>query len=127
MGRRRHPRKPWNWVTARYFGAFNPTRRNRWIFGDRDSGAYLHQYAWTKIVRHGPVPGRYSPDNPALAQYWADRRRNAGPRNWPSPGKRHLRIQQGLCPLCGELLPYADRPPETQQQWETCTAEYAKR
>lgn len=80
-GRRRHPRKPRRWVTARYFGAFHSTRRNRWVFGDRDSGAYLHQYAWTKIVRHAPVPGRHSPDDPALAQYWADRRRKRRPHS----------------------------------------------
>ena len=40
-----------------------------------NSGAYLYYYAWTTIVRHVPVPGRHSPDDPALAQYWADRRR----------------------------------------------------
>ena len=62
---RRHPTKSRGWVTARYFGQFHPTRRDRWIFGDRASGAYLHQYAWTKIVGHVPVPGsRYSPDDP---------------------------------------------------------------
>ena len=44
------------WVTTRYFGAFHPTRRDRWVFGDRDSGAWLHQYAWTPIIRHTPVP-----------------------------------------------------------------------
>jgi RNA-directed DNA polymerase len=117
--RRRHPRKPWKWISARYFGAFNPSRRNRWVFGDRDSGAYLHQYAWTKIVRHAPVPGRYSPDDPALARYWADRRRNRKPPQLAESWERHLRTQQGLCPLCRELLLYADRPPETPKQWET--------
>ena len=61
---RRHPRKGRRWVTARYFGLFNPHRRNRWVFGDRETGAYLHQYAWTKIVRHAPVPGRHSPPRP---------------------------------------------------------------
>ena len=65
--RRRHPKKGRRWVTARYFGQYHPTRNNRWVFGDRNSGAYLHHYAWTKIVRHAPVPGRHSPDDPALA------------------------------------------------------------
>jgi hypothetical protein len=54
--RRRHPKKGRKWVTARYFGPYNPHRRDRWVFGDRETGAYLHQYAWTKIVRHAPVP-----------------------------------------------------------------------
>jgi RNA-directed DNA polymerase len=81
--RRRHPKKNRHWVIARYFGSFHPTRNNRWIYGDHETGAYLHQYAWTKIVRHAPVPGRHSPDNPAQAQYWADRRRKRRP---PSAG-----------------------------------------
>jgi RNA-directed DNA polymerase len=117
--RRRHPRKPRRWVTARYSGAFHPTRRNRWVSGDRDSGACLHQYAWTKIVRHAPVPGRYSPDDPALAQYWADRRRKRRPPQLAESWERDLRIQRGLCPLCGEPLLYVDRPPDSLTQWET--------
>jgi len=117
--RRRHPRKPRRWVTTRYFGAFHPTRHNRWVFGDRDSGAYLHQYAWTKIVRHAPVPGRHSPDDPALAQYWADRRRKRKPPQLAETWERDLRIQRGLCPLCGEPLLHVDRPPDSLTQWET--------
>lgn len=117
--RRRHPHKPRRWVTARYFGAFHPTRRNQWVFGDRDSGAYLHQYAWTKIVRHAPVPGRHSPDDPALAQYWADRRRKCRPPQLAQSWERDLRNQQGLCPLCGQPLLYVDRPPDSLTQWET--------
>ncbi|MBM0240109.1 group II intron reverse transcriptase/maturase [Micromonospora sp. ATA32] len=84
--RRRHPKKGRRWVTARYFGPFNPHRRNKWVYGDRETGAYLHQYAWTTIVRHVPVTGRHSPDDPALAQYWATGDVNANPHNWPSPG-----------------------------------------
>jgi RNA-directed DNA polymerase len=117
--RRRHPRKPRRWVTARYFGAYHPTRRDRWVYGDRDSGAYLHQYAWTKIVRHAPVPGRHSPDDPALAQYWADRRRKRRPPQLAESWERDLRIQRGLCPLCGQPLLYVDRPPDSLTQWET--------
>jgi len=117
--RRRHPKKNRRWVTARYFGLFHPTRSNKWVFGDRDSGAYLHHYAWTKIVRHVPVPGRYSPDDPALAQYWADRRRKRKPPQIAETWQRDLRIQQGLCPLCGQPLLYVDRPPDSLTQWET--------
>lgn len=117
--RRRHPKKNRRWVTARYFGLFHPTRGNQWVFGDRDSGAYLHYYSWTKIVRHVPVPGRYSPDDPALAQYWADRRRKRKPPQIAETWQRDLRNQQGLCPLCGEPLLYVDRPPDSLTQWET--------
>jgi group II intron maturase/reverse transcriptase-like protein len=37
--RHTHPNKPTSWVVARYFGMFNKSRRNKWVFGDRDSGA----------------------------------------------------------------------------------------
>src|SRR5438270_888375 len=52
-----HPNKPKRWVTARYFGEFNQSRRDRWVFGDRPSGRYLTKFAWIPIVRHRMVPG----------------------------------------------------------------------
>lgn len=116
--RRRHPRKPRKWVTARYFGQFHPTRRNRWVYGDRETGAYLHEYAWTKIVRHAPVPGRHSPDDPALTEYWAQRRRKRKPPELAESSQRAMRVQHGLCPLCREPLLFADRPPDSPDQWE---------
>jgi RNA-directed DNA polymerase len=117
--RRRHPKKGRKWVTARYFGPFNPHRRNRWVFGDRETGAYLHQYAWTKIVRHAPVPGRHSPYDPALAQHWAGRRRKQKPPQLAPSWQAALRDQRGPCPLCRELLLFADRAPDSPSQWET--------
>ena len=117
--RRRHPKKPRRWVTARYFGQYHPDRNDRWVFGDRDRGAYLHRYAWTKIVRHVPVTGRNSPDDPALARYWADRRRKRKPPQMAQSWERALRTQHGLCPLCGESLLYVDDPPDSCTQWET--------
>ena len=124
--RRRHPKKGRRWVTARYFGQFNQHRRNRWVFGDRETGAYLHQYAWTKIVRHAPVPGRHSPYDPALARYWADRRRKQKPPQLAPTWQNALRDQRGLCPLCRELLLFADRAPDSPGQWETWYAAIRK-
>ena len=74
-----HPHKGKRWIVGRYFGAFNPDRRDRWVFGDRDSGAYLLKFAWTKITRHTLVKGWASPDDPALTSYWAARRRRGKP------------------------------------------------
>src|SRR5690348_4575459 len=34
----RHPNKPRRWTVSRYFGKFNKSRNDRWVFGDRDSG-----------------------------------------------------------------------------------------
>ena len=74
-----HQNKPKTWIIHRYYGQFNPARLDRWVFGDRDSGAYLPKFAWTNIVRHYMVSGTASPDDPALAQYWADRHRRSTP------------------------------------------------
>lgn len=116
--RRRHPTKPWRWVAVRYFGKFNTSRQDRWVFGDRDSGVYLHKFAWTKIVRHVPVQGTASPDDPALAQYWADRRRKRQPPPLAPSTMRLIRTQRGRCRLCGDHLLHADREPQSPNQWE---------
>jgi hypothetical protein len=87
------------------------------VFGDRDSGAYLLKFAWTKITRHTMVKGWASPDDPALASYWAARRRH---RTRPvDPARlRLLQHQRGRCPLCGELLLHADQEPRHPDEWE---------
>ena len=113
-----HPNKPKLWVTARYFGAFNKSRNDRWVFGDRASGNYRVKFAWTKIVRHRMVKGLSSPDDPALAQYWAQRRRR---RALPPVDRLTLYLltkQDGRCKWCGKLLLYADDPPQSPQEWE---------
>lgn len=113
-----HPNKPKLWVTARYFGAFNKSRNDRWVFGDRDSGAYLAKFSWTKIVRHRLVKGTASPDDPALTEYWAQRRRT---RALPPVDRLTLHLltkQDGRCKWCGNLLLYADEPPQSPREWE---------
>jgi Group II intron, maturase-specific domain len=71
-----HNNKPKRWIVGRYFGKF---RNDHWVFGDRDSGAYLVKFSWTAIQRHVPVKGAASPDDPALASYWAERRKKVQP------------------------------------------------
>jgi RNA-directed DNA polymerase len=116
--RRSHPNKSRGWVASRYFGKFNKSRQDRWVFGDRDSGAYLTKFSWTKIVRHAPVQGRASPDDPALTDYWAERRR----RRKPPPVDQHtaklLRAQRGRCSACGDLLLHAEHEPRSPREWE---------
>ena len=112
-----HPHKGKRWTVSRYFGQFNPARRDRWVFGDRDSGAYLQKFAWTKITRHTLVKGWASPDDPDLTGYWAARRRRGRPPLAP-PWLRMLQRQGGRCPLCGGLLLHADREPQHPDEWE---------
>jgi len=113
-----HPKKSKHWIVNRYFGRFNKSRQDYWVFGDRSSGAYLVKHAWTKIVRHQMVKGRSSPDDPTLAEYWADRRRRRAPPPLDNLSLRLLQKQRGVCPVCGQLLLYADHPPQSPHEWE---------
>jgi len=88
------------------------------VFGDRDSGAYMLRFAWTKIILHQMVAGTASCDDPALASYWAARRHRGIPRQLDIATLRLLQAQHGACPLCGQLLLDADRPPQTPREWE---------
>ncbi len=116
--KRTHPNKSRRWRMDRYFGRFNRSRNNRWVFGDKDTGAYLPKFAWTKIVRHVMVSGANSPDDPGLARYWADRRgrQHNGPLSVLLLAR--LKCQRGRCPLCGTLLLHADREPQHPREWE---------
>jgi RNA-directed DNA polymerase len=113
-----HPNKPKHWIVDKYFGRFNHTRQDRWVFGDRDSGAYVLKFAWTKIVRHQLVKSTASSDDPALTTYWAERRRK-GLRPPVDKATLHLlQKQNGRCPLCRSLLLHADHQPQTPNEWE---------
>jgi RNA-directed DNA polymerase len=114
-----HTNKPTSWVIARYFGAFHRSRQDRWVFGDRTSGAYLHRFAWTTITRHQIVRYRASPDDPALTDYWAWRRRKA-PLPVNTTTRRLITAQDGRCHACKATLHAdADRPqsPEAWERW----------
>ena len=120
-----HANKPVSWVVARYFGKFNKARQDRWVFGDRDSGAYMHRFAWTNIVRHQLVKHKASPDDPTLGDYWAARRRKA-----PLPINRTAlqlhQAQDGRCAICkATLIPAEDRP-QTPREWEAWLASAPK-
>ncbi len=96
-----HPNKPRHWIIGRYFGKFSKFRNDRWVFGDRDTGAYLPKPSWTDIVRHTLVKGGASPDDLALAGYWAQRRQKVKPP-LDSYTVRLLSRQDGRCSLCGK-------------------------
>jgi len=115
----RHPGKPKRWIVHRYFGLFHPTRRDRWVFGNRESGTYLLRFAWTKIIRHDLVKYDSSPDDPTLTGYWAKRRRKAGPEPPLQRSRiRALKAQHGRCTACGGTLLDPDQQPTSPQEWE---------
>ena len=112
-----HSNKPKGWIVGRYFRKFEKSRNDRWVFGDKDTGAYLPRLAWTDIVRHTLVKGGASPDDPALAGYWARRRQKVRPP-LDSYTARLLSRQDGRCSLCRENLLTPDQPPQSPQGWE---------
>lgn len=112
-----HRNKPKAWIVDRYFGKFNKFRNDHWVFGDRKTGAHAAKFSWTPIVRHVMVKGAASPDDPALADYWAERHKKVQP---PLDGYtlRLLSRQDARCPLCGDYLLSAEQPPQSPEQWE---------
>ena len=122
----RHPNKPKFWTVDRYFGKFNKFRNDRWVFGDRNSGAHLVKFSWTLIVRHVMVKGAASPDDPALTRYWANRRKKV-----TAPLDKYtvrlLTKQKARCPLCGDHLLTAEQPPQSPEQWEAWWLQVTRR
>jgi hypothetical protein len=85
--------------------------------GRRGGKAYLHPFAWTNIVRHQIVKHEVSPDDPALADYWAWRRRKA-PLPINRTALRLHKVQDGRCAICrATLIAVADRP-QTPREWK---------
>jgi RNA-directed DNA polymerase len=112
-----HQNKPKRWVTARYYGTFNKSRQDRWVFGDRKSGAYLHKFIWTRILRHRIVRHGASPDDPKLADYWAWRRRKV-PLPINKTTQEFTDSQDGRCTICGGFLFAVEDRPQNPREWE---------
>ncbi|MFI8438973.1 group II intron reverse transcriptase/maturase [Streptomyces sp. NPDC079020] len=116
--KRTHPKKSKHWIVNKYFGRINRSKNNNWVFGDRTTGAHLPKFAWTNIRRHQLVKGKSSPDDPALHDYWNQRRRTRTP---PPMDKISLTLaarQKGICPLCGQaLIVGAEYEPESPREW----------
>ena len=113
-----HPNKSKGWIASRYFDKFNRARQDRWVFGDRATGAYLTKFSWTRIVRHVPVHAGASPDDPALVEYWSERRRRRQPPPLDQHTRRLLTAQRGRCPSCGHQLIAVDDEPQNPHEWE---------
>ncbi len=110
--KRTHPNKSKKWTQKRYWGKLNLSRNNKWVFGDKDTGAYMLKFSWTKIERHTLVKQGYSPDDPELKEYWSKRNK----RRNQSEAKRLNKIQERVakregykCPVCGDSL-FNDEP-----------------
>lgn len=116
--KRKHSNKSVAWIRAKYYGCSNPERQDNWVFTDKETGRYLHRFAWTHIQRHVPVKGRASKDDASLEGYWKARIRK---RKHPEADRRNLSLaarQKGLCPICGlDLIAGAGYEPESVHEW----------
>ena len=114
-----HPNKGDRWTADRYYGKFCASRGDKWVFGDRDTGAYLLNHAWTGIRRHVMVKGRSSPDDPDLAGYWENRHRRKKSGLALDAGTLSLLTrQENNCPHCRDPLIDVSRPPSSPEEWE---------
>ena len=113
-----HPGKGTRWTIGRYYGKFCPSREDKWVFGDRDTSAYLLNHAWTGIRRHVMVKGRSSPDDPDLTGYWENRRRKKTGLALDAGTLSLLARQENKCPHCGDPLIDASSPPVSPEEWE---------
>ena len=112
-----HPKKGARRVTGRYYGRLCPSRDDKRVFGDRETGGYLLNHAWTGIRRHVMVKGRASPDDPDLAGYWENRRRKHGPP-LDDGTLSLLSRQNGRCPSCGDPFFDVSHLPASSEDWE---------
>jgi RNA-directed DNA polymerase len=101
--KRNHPKKGWAWQKQRYWGKLHPQRQDAWVFGDKESGAYLWKLRWMTVLRHTLIDGPASPDDPALTAYWEARARSK--LRFLPPNRKKLAARQGgRCPVCGDHL-----------------------
>jgi RNA-directed DNA polymerase len=99
-----HPTKSWGWRRDRYWGQLNTRRKDRWVFGDKQTGNYLVKYQWFKIERHVLVKGSASPDDPALRTYFAERTRKATQAVFNSRLGRIAARTRWVCMVCHQPL-----------------------
>lgn len=98
-----HPTKSAKWKQAKYWGRLNLNRRDKWVFGDKQTGIHLLRFSWFPIQRHTLVKGNSSPDDASLKTYWQNRNQ-ARIKEVSTSKQRIARQQKGVCPGCGESL-----------------------
>jgi RNA-directed DNA polymerase len=101
--KRMHPRKSQEWRHQKYWGQLHMDRKDLWVFGEKQTGAYLLKFSWFPIERHTLVKGRSSPDDPHLKDYW-EKRQAAQRKDLTFSKQKLAKRQKGRCRECGESL-----------------------
>jgi RNA-directed DNA polymerase len=63
-----HPKQSKDWRRRKYLGQLNLDRDDHWVFGDKQTGAYLLKLSWFPIERHVLVKGTSS--RPSMTPTW---------------------------------------------------------
>lgn len=110
--KRRTPKLSPKKRAAKYWGKFNASRDDKWVFGDKKTGAYMLKLAWTPIERHPLITYDFSPDNPELAEYWEKRwsriSRIKAENEYSKFQNNILKKQKFICPVCKENLVFTE-------------------
>lgn len=105
--KRTHPTKPRKFTDSKYWGRFQPSRDDKWVFGNKANGNYITKFAWIKIKRHELIEKTNSPDNPELREYFAKRKKKLDKLESEKFNARwrNIAIQQNFtCPHCQQSL-----------------------
>nr|AYC64268.1 hypothetical protein [Pseudobryopsis hainanensis] len=101
---RAHGNKSKYWIYDKYFGNFNLARKDRWTFGDKETGNHLKKFAWFNVQRHIMVKGAHSPCDPKLKEYWEGRQTRLF-KATSLPSELKIAKQQDFkCPVCADSL-----------------------
>ena len=104
--KRRHPDKTGRWIVARYF---LHGQSSEWRFTDPDSGVSLIKVAQlVKQQRHVKVRGAANPFDPEWEAYFEGRERKQALVLNPSHTAKVLRVQDGICPRCRQVIGYEE-------------------
>jgi RNA-directed DNA polymerase len=99
--KRLHPKKPWKWITKRYFKPDKTGQsKSKWILTDPISGGQLKKMAWTPIERHVPIIYNYSLFNKELLGYFKRRDIKDFNRNNVAYRQKLAKKQKYKCSLC---------------------------
>src|SRR5262249_51169690 len=101
--KRRHPNKSRHWMARKYWGVPVWRRKDRWVFGDKASGAYRLRFSWFRHKQHVMVKGTASPDDARLKGYWEERRK-CNSSDLSRTDQKLAQRQGWTCPVCGDDL-----------------------
>jgi RNA-directed DNA polymerase len=111
--KRTHPNRSNEWRRKKYWGKLSLQRPNdKWVFGDKETGAHMLKFSWFRIQRHTMVSKKHSPDDPTLREYWEKRQRKRNATESEKMNRTRQKVakkQDYKCPVCGESI-FNDEP-----------------